>query len=95
MIRPIDGSLLSVRSVGQTCEIVAPISRTQRCCGHGAVNAGKTAHHAVQQPPLRRPSGAVIALFMTVFVDLVGFGIVLPLQPFYAQTLGAAPRVWA
>ena len=30
---------------------------------------------------------------MTVFVDLVGFGIVLPLQPFYAQTLGAAPEV--
>jgi DHA1 family tetracycline resistance protein-like MFS transporter len=35
----------------------------------------------------------VIALFMTVFVDLVGFGIVLPLQPFYAQKLGAAPDV--
>ena len=33
----------------------------------------------------------MIALFMTVFVDLVGFGIVLPLQPFYAQKLGAAP----
>ncbi len=30
---------------------------------------------------------------MTVFVDLVGFGIVLPLQPFYAQKLGAAPEV--
>ncbi len=28
----------------------------------------------------------MIALFMTVFVDLVGFGIVLPLQPFYAQS---------
>jgi DHA1 family tetracycline resistance protein-like MFS transporter len=35
----------------------------------------------------------MIALFMTVFVDLVGFGIVLPLQPFYAQKLGAAPDV--
>jgi len=35
----------------------------------------------------------MIALFMTVFVDLVGFGIVLPLQPFYAQKLGAAPEV--
>lgn len=35
----------------------------------------------------------MIALFMTVFIDLVGFGIVLPLQPFYAQKLGAAPDV--
>ncbi len=31
------------------------------------------------------------ALLLTVFVDLIGFGIVLPLQPFYAQAFGASP----
>lgn len=31
------------------------------------------------------------ALFLTVFVDLVGFGIVIPLLPFYAERYGAAP----
>lgn len=33
------------------------------------------------------------ALLLTVFVDLIGFGIVLPLQPFYAQAFGASPGV--
>jgi multidrug resistance protein len=28
-------------------------------------------------------------IFLTVFIDLMGFGIVIPLLPFYAQTLGA------
>ncbi len=31
------------------------------------------------------------ALFLTVFVDMVGFGIVIPLLPFYAERYGAAP----
>lgn len=35
----------------------------------------------------------MLVLFFTVFIDLVGFGIVLPLQPFYAQKFGAAPDV--
>jgi DHA1 family tetracycline resistance protein-like MFS transporter len=35
----------------------------------------------------------VLALFLTVFVDLVGFGIVIPLLPFYAERFGAAPHV--
>ena len=30
-------------------------------------------------------------IFFTVFLDLVGFGIVLPLLPFYATELGASP----
>lgn len=28
-------------------------------------------------------------IFLTVFIDLMGFGIVIPLLPFYAQSLGA------
>jgi len=31
----------------------------------------------------------LVIIFFTVFIDLVGFGIVLPLLPFYAQTFGA------
>ena len=35
----------------------------------------------------------MIILFFTVFIDLVGFGIVIPLLPFYAQRFGATPDV--
>jgi DHA1 family tetracycline resistance protein-like MFS transporter len=30
-------------------------------------------------------------IFTTIFIDLVGFGIVLPVLPLYAQTFGASP----
>jgi MFS transporter, DHA1 family, tetracycline resistance protein len=30
-------------------------------------------------------------IFLTIFVNLVGFGIIVPLLPFYAQTFGASP----
>jgi MFS family permease len=37
-------------------------------------------------------SKAVLGIiFLTVFLDLVGFGIVLPLLPFYASDMGATP----
>jgi MFS transporter, DHA1 family, tetracycline resistance protein len=37
----------------------------------------------------------VIVIFTTVFIDLVGFGIVIPVLPFYAQSTGfnATPRM--
>jgi DHA1 family tetracycline resistance protein-like MFS transporter len=35
----------------------------------------------------------VIVLFLVVFVGLLGFGIILPLFPFYAQRFGASPEV--
>lgn len=39
-------------------------------------------------------SRAVLGIiFLTVFLDLVGFGIVLPLLPFYATDLGATPLI--
>src|SRR3954465_1815889 len=31
--------------------------------------------------------------FLTIFVNLVGFGIIIPLLPFYALTFGASPLV--
>src|SRR5579864_5233607 len=30
-------------------------------------------------------------LFLIVFIDLVGFGLVIPLLPFYAERFGASP----
>lgn len=29
--------------------------------------------------------------FLTTFIDLLGFGVVIPIQPFYAQNFGASP----
>ncbi|HVB37915.1 MAG TPA: MFS transporter [Vicinamibacterales bacterium] len=37
---------------------------------------------------MRRP---LLVIFLTVFVNLIGFGIIIPLLPFYAETFGAAP----
>lgn len=41
--------------------------------------------------PPKTNSVALGIVFFTVFLDLVGFGIVLPLLPFYATELGATP----
>jgi DHA1 family tetracycline resistance protein-like MFS transporter len=35
----------------------------------------------------------VVILFLIVFIGLVGFGIILPLFPFYAARFGAAPEI--
>jgi len=41
---------------------------------------------------VRKPGTVALGIvFLTVFLDLVGFGIVLPLLPFYATDLGASP----
>src|SRR3954469_17909232 len=46
---------------------------------------------------LYRISGLVtrplLIIFLTIFVNLVGFGIIIPLLPFYAETFGASPLV--
>jgi len=35
----------------------------------------------------------LVIIFITVFIDLLGFGIIIPLLPFYAETFGASPIV--
>ena len=35
----------------------------------------------------------LLIIFLTIFVNLVGFGIIIPLLPFYAETFGASPFV--
>ena len=37
--------------------------------------------------PMRRPS--VLVIFLTVFIDLIGFGIIVPLIPSYSEHFGA------
>src|SRR5215213_2889675 len=41
-------------------------------------------------PTVTRP---LLIIFLTIFVNLVGFGIIIPLLPFYAGTFGASPVV--
>jgi DHA1 family tetracycline resistance protein-like MFS transporter len=35
----------------------------------------------------------LLIIFLTIFVNLVGFGIIVPLLPYYAETFGASPIV--
>ncbi len=36
-------------------------------------------------------TGRLINIFLVVFIDMVGFGLILPLLPYYAETFGATP----
>jgi DHA1 family tetracycline resistance protein-like MFS transporter len=36
-------------------------------------------------------TGRLINIFLVVFVDMMGFGLILPLLPYYAETFGATP----
>lgn len=39
-----------------------------------------------------RPSRSVLTIvFFTVFLDLIGFGLIIPIAPFFAQTFSATP----
>ena len=38
-------------------------------------------------------SKPLLVIFLTVLVNLIGFGIIIPLLPFYAETFGASPLV--
>ncbi len=41
------------------------------------------------------PLGPLAVIFATVFIDLVGFGVIIPLLPFYAEHFDASPDVVA
>ncbi|MCX8026187.1 MAG: MFS transporter, partial [Thermanaerothrix sp.] len=36
-----------------------------------------------------RQNRRLLAIFLIVFIDLLGFGLILPLLPYYAETFGA------
>ena len=43
--------------------------------------------------PMAKPRSPLTVIFITVFIDLVGFGIVIPILPLYAERFGASPLV--
>ncbi|MDE0987263.1 MAG: MFS transporter, partial [Schleiferiaceae bacterium] len=36
---------------------------------------------------------ALVVLFLTIFLDLMGFGLIIPILPIYAKTLGATDAI--
>jgi MFS transporter, DHA1 family, tetracycline resistance protein len=48
---------------------------------------------AVEAPPAKRSGSPLLAIFLIVAVDILGFTIILPLLPFYSEKLGASPAV--
>jgi len=44
-------------------------------------------------PASKRASRPMLVAFVTVLLDLLGFGIIIPIQPFYAEHLGASPTL--
>lgn len=40
--------------------------------------------------PTTKTKGALLTIFLVVFIDLVGFGIVIPILPYYARQYGAS-----
>lgn len=48
-----------------------------------------TALPSQQPPPVEARRGSLLVIFLTVFVDLLGFGMVLPLLPIYAKYFAA------
>src|SRR5213595_1094568 len=40
---------------------------------------------------LRLVTRPLVIIFLTIFVNLIGFGIIILLLPFYAETFGASP----
>lgn len=46
-------------------------------------------HDVVPEAEPAASRGALLVIFLTVFIDLVGFGIVLPLLPLYAEEFAA------
>ena len=44
-------------------------------------------------PAPSKNSRPMLVAFVTVVLDLLGFGIIIPIQPFYAEHLGASPTL--
>src|SRR6476620_12595963 len=58
------------------------------------INPYESAREPLEQagPPPSR--GSLLVIFLTVFIDLLGFGMVLPLLPIYAEAFGVKEGGW-
>src|SRR5215813_12281948 len=61
----------------------------RRCAIGKAREWGGHSRHS-HDDPMTRP---LLIIFLTIFVNLIGFGIIIPLLPFYAEKFGATPLV--
>jgi MFS transporter, DHA1 family, tetracycline resistance protein len=43
--------------------------------------------------PIKAKISPLLLIFITVLIDMIGFGIVIPILPLYAQSTGASPAV--
>ena len=58
-----------------------------------ALNSPNPAASAAPEHDLRTRRRVVTFVFITVFLDLIGFGIIIPLLPLYVQTMGGTAQV--
>jgi len=42
---------------------------------------------------MSRTKKPLLIAFITIFLDLLGFGIIIPIQPFFTKSLGASPTI--
>ena len=54
-------------------------------------NEELAAESSLEKEPTR---GSLLVIFLTVFIDLLGFGMVLPLLPIYADQFTTDPAGW-
>ena len=52
-----------------------------------------TAPAGRDETPAKAITRPLLIIFLTILVNLIGFGIIIPLLPFYAETFGASPVV--
>src|SRR5262249_58916187 len=83
------------------CAVCVPfVSRVAHLAGNGSavtprsrISSNKTSpDEALAALAPVRDTRAVPALFLIVVIDLVGFGLVIPLLPFYAVRFAASPQ---
>lgn len=67
--------------------MMTPESVSQSVPQSGSQSVSKAGSNPGPQPS----SLSLFSIFLTVFLDLLGFGIILPIMPFYATSLGASP----
>src|SRR3954467_11181780 len=58
------------------------------------INPYESAREAAIKPQLPASRGSLLVIFLTVFIDLLGFGMVLPLLPIYAKKFGVEEKGW-